>query len=243
MSLLLRRGMVLAAGLGLRMRPLTERCPKPLLRLRGRTLVDHALDRFVVAGITDAVVNCHYLSEQIVAHLTPRMVPRLQFSAEPRLLETGGGVTQALPMLGPDPFAVANGDIVWLDAARPALGRLADAWDDGLDALLLLARTVTAHGYDGAGDFFLDPNGGVRRRKRGEVAPFVFAGVQILHPRLFERCLPEPFSLNRLYDRAIAAGRLRGLVHDGLWFHLGTPRDLIEAEGWLADRHYLEQEG
>jgi MurNAc alpha-1-phosphate uridylyltransferase len=227
-------GMVLAAGLGLRMRPITDRLPKPLVPLGGRTLVDHALDRFDAAGVERAVVNTHYKGEMLARHLAARRKPQITLSPEDELLETGGGVLQALPLLD-DVFYVANSDVFWLDGTTPALLRLARAFDaERLDALLLLQRTVTALGYEGPGDFIADPLGKLRRRREREVAPHLFAGVQILTKRLFAGQKPGKFSLNALYDRAIAAGRLAAIVHDGEWYHIGTPAGLVLAEARLA---------
>lgn len=224
-----RRAMVLAAGLGLRMRPITDRMPKPLVPVAGRPMLDRVLDHLDAAGATGIVVNLHYKGDMIRAHLGGR--PGILFSEEEVLLETGGGVAKALPLLGDAPFYVVNSDIVWLNGPLPALHRLAAAWDDStMDGLLLLQRTASAFGYDGAGDFFLDPLGVPRRRREREVAPLLFAGVQILHPRLFADVPAGPFSLNRLYDRALAAGRLRAIVHDGGWFHVGTPAALAELD-------------
>lgn len=229
-----RAAMVLAAGLGLRMRPITDRMPKPLVPVMGRTMLDRALDHMAAAGVERIVVNTHYKSEMIHAHLAGR--PEIAFSDEDVLLETGGGVAKALPLLGPDAFYVANSDIIWLNGARPALDRLAEKWDDGrMDALLLLQRTASAFGYDGQGDFFLDPLGVPRRRREREVSPLLFAGVQILHPRLFENAPAGTFSLNVLYDRALSAGRLFAIVHDGAWYHVGTPQALSELEARMGE--------
>jgi MurNAc alpha-1-phosphate uridylyltransferase len=229
------KAMVLAAGLGLRMRPLTEKIPKPLVKLDGRTLVDHALDRLEEAGVADAVVNAHYLAPLLVRHLAERARPRIAISEEKELLETGGGVRLALPRLG-DAFFVVNSDVVWLNGRRSALARLRDAFDPGTtDALLLLQRTTAAVGYDGVGDYFLDQLGVPRRRHKEQVAPYVFSGVQILSRALFDGVTETRFSLTRLYDRAEEAGRLRAIVHDGLWFHIGTPTGLKEAEAALAE--------
>lgn len=225
-----KRAMVLAAGLGLRMRPITEKLPKPLIEVAGRTLLDRALDRLEESGVADAVVNVHYLGSAIERHLRSRARPAIQISREEELLETGGGVRKALDRLGSAPFFVVNSDITWLDGPRPALRRLADAWDDAkMDALLLVNSVARTDDYDGSGDFFLSPAGRLRRRKRSEIAPFLFTGVQILHPRLFEGTEPKRFSLNLLYDRAEEQGRLYGLVHDGIWFHIGTPSGLAIA--------------
>ena len=230
----LTHAMVLAAGLGTRMRPLTDDRPKPLLDLDGRSLLDHALDRLEAAGITQAVVNAHWLGEQVEAAMARRADPRIIVQKEDALLETGGSVTMALPLLGDGPFAVVNGDAFWLDGPTPALRRLAAAFDDAeMDALLLMVRTTQVEGIVGKGDFLLDPIGRMRRPKEREIAPYIYAGVQILSPRLFKDAPEGAFSLNRLYDRAIEAGRLYGLVHDGVWFHLSTPDDLHQAEATL----------
>lgn len=227
--------MVLAAGRGERMRPLTETTPKPLIALHGQAMIDTILDRVAAAGVNDAVVNLHHLGHKLEEHLKARKSPRVRFSPETTLLETGGGVKLALPLLGSAPFYAINGDIFWLDGALPALERLAAAWDgEKMDALLLLQSTVTAFNYDGAGDFQLMPDGKLRRRREREIAPFVFAGLQILDPSLFADAPSGPFSLNRLYDRAAESGRLYGLRHDGEWFHIGTPQSLVEAERELG---------
>ncbi|WP_142849050.1 nucleotidyltransferase family protein [Telmatospirillum sp. J64-1] len=227
--------MALAAGLGQRMRPLTNEIPKPLIEVAGRTMLDRVLDHFGNAGVERIVVNTHWKAGKIHNHLGTR--PGIAFSNEESLLETGGGVKHALPLLGDDPFYVANSDIIWLDGTTPALQRLAQAFDpDRMDALLLMQRTATAKGYEGKGDFFLDPLGVPRRRGEKEVAPLLFAGVQILHPRLFDGAPEGRFSLNVLYDRALEAGRLFGIVHDGDWFHVGTPDALFEIDALLRAR-------
>jgi MurNAc alpha-1-phosphate uridylyltransferase len=226
--------MVLAAGLGLRMRPITLTTPKPMVAVVGRTMLDRALDHLAEAGVSDIVVNTHWLAERIRAHLAVR--PGVTLSHEDELLETGGGVAQALPLLGAEAFYVVNSDIIWTNGGTPALRRLADVWDDGrMDALLLLQPTAGAVGYEGPGDFFLDPTGVPRRRSGREVAPTLFSGVQILHPRLFEGAPSGRFSLNVLYDRALEAGRLFAIVHDGRWFHVGTPEALPEVEARLRE--------
>jgi MurNAc alpha-1-phosphate uridylyltransferase len=230
----LTHGMVLAAGLGLRMRPLTETTAKPLLSLHGRSLLDRALDRLEAIGVEEVVVNAHWHADKVADAVAGRTAPRIALQREEVLLETGGGVARALPRLGKDPFAVVNGDSVWLDGPRPALARLAAAFDpEQMDGLLLLVRSAQVEGEVGRGDFLLDPLGRVRRPKERELAPYVFAGVQILAPWLV-RDVPEgPFSLNILYDRAIDSGRLYALVHDGVWFHLSTPADLERAEATM----------
>jgi MurNAc alpha-1-phosphate uridylyltransferase len=226
--------MVLAAGLGTRLRPITDATPKPLVRVRGRALLDHALDRLQALGVEKIVVNTHYKAAQIEAHLAQRTAPAVAISHEDELLETGGGVVKALPLLD-DRFYVVNSDVFWLDGKVPALERLARAWDDSMDALLLLQRSTTAIGYDGIGDYLLDPLGVPKRRGERQIAPYIFSGLQILHRRLLDdRALPKKFSLGRLYDRAEAAGRLRAIVHDGEWYHIGTPAALDLAEDRLA---------
>lgn len=226
----IERGMVLAAGLGLRMRPLTDDRPKALVVLQGQTLLDRALGKLRAAGLTRIVVNAHYRSEMILAHLAG--APDIEVSDErDGLLDTGGGVRKALPSFGASPFFVANCDSVWLDGAVPALRRLERHWRrDSMDALLMLHPIERATGYVGRGDFGLDPEGRVIRRPQGGSAPFVFTGVQVLHPRLFAECPGGAFSLNLLYDKAAARGRLFGLVHDGAWFHVGTPEDIATTE-------------
>ncbi len=231
--------MVLAAGLGLRMRPLTETKPKPLIEIAGETMLDRALDRLVAAGVGTVVVNTHWLPEQVEAAVARRAAPAIEISREDVLLETGGGIVKALPNLGTSAFYAVNADIVWRDGTIPALDRLAAAWrDDDMDALLLLQSTVRATGYSGDGDFLMDPMGRLSRRPERVVAPFVFTGIQVLHPRLFEGVAVEPFSLNRLYDAAIDRERLFGIAHDGDWFHVGTPDAIAEAEAEI-----LESEG
>jgi MurNAc alpha-1-phosphate uridylyltransferase len=231
MSTIPTQAMLLAAGLGTRMRPLTAETAKPLLPLGGRPLLDHALDRLRDAGVAKVVVNVHWQSQRVVEHLEAmEPPPEIIIRHEDSLLETGGAVRAALDDLGPEPFFVVNGDTVWLDGPTPALGRLAAAWDDDVDALLLVHRTFQVHAETGNGDFALDPLGAVRRPKEREIVPYIFAGIQLLRPSLFESAPDGKFSLNLLWDRAIAAGRLRAVVHDGLWFHLSTPEDLAEAE-------------
>lgn len=230
-----KAAMVLAAGLGKRMRPLTDTLPKPLVPVAGRTLIDRVLDRMDEAGIERVVVNLHHFRSTLEAHLRQRARPRLDLKPEAELLETGGGVKNALDTLGPDAFFVANADVLWLDGKRSALERLGAAWDNAtMDALLLLQRTTTALGYEGGGDYFCDPLGRLRRRRGSEISPYIFAGIQILHPRLFAEAPAGAFSLNRLYDKAQEEGRLWGLVHDGRWFHVGTPEGLAETEAELG---------
>ncbi|QQP87959.1 nucleotidyltransferase family protein [Skermanella sp. TT6] len=233
----LTHAMVLAAGLGLRMRPLTLEQPKPLIPVAGKPLLDHALDRVAAAGIGTAVVNTHYKGEMIADHLAGRTSPRILLSPEADLLETGGGIRQALPLLGTDPFLSVNSDILWLDGPTPAIDRLTRAWNpETMDALLLLHPAVAAFGYDGKGDFHMDPLGRLTRRRSGEIAPFVFAGVQILKPELFADVPPGAFSTNLIWDRLLESERLYGMRHDGLWFHVGTPASIGEVDDHLEFR-------
>ena len=235
-----KRGMVLAAGLGTRLRPLTETLPKPLVEIAGRTLLDHALDRLELAGVEEVVVNLHYKPAMLAAQLAQRERPRIKLSREEKLLETGGGVRHALPLLG-EAFYVVNGDVFWLDGRDHALLRLARAFEPRrMDAILLLQKTVSAIGYDGSGDYFLDPLGRPRRRREREIAPYLFAGIQLLHRRLFDGVEDGVFSLVKLFDRAEAAGRLAALVHDGEWFHIGTPEGLKATRQRLAS-HRIER--
>ncbi len=222
----MKSAMVLAAGLGTRMRPLSETTPKPLIEVAGRPLIDHAIDRLAQAGVERVVVNLHYKASTIAAHLARRRRPKIELSREETLLDTGGGVAQALPLLDPA-FFVVNSDVFWLDGTESVFARLARAFDpQRMDAVLVFQRTVNAIGYDGLGDYLLDPLGTPRRRGEREVAPFIFTGIQLLHRRLFDAAPQGPFSLNRLYDRAEAAGRLHAIVHDGEWYHVGTPQGL-----------------
>jgi MurNAc alpha-1-phosphate uridylyltransferase len=220
--------MVLAAGLGTRMRPLTNSRPKPLVEVAGQTLIDRVLDRLDEAGVETAIVNTHYQAEMLEQHLKARERPRIHFSRETELLDTGGGVRKALPLLGQGPFFTINADALWTDGERGTLALLAARWDEALmDALLLLHPIENASGYSGSGDFERLPGG---RLYRQNAAPFVFAGVQILHPRLFKDTPEGAFSLNLLYDQAQAAGRLFGQVHNGGWHHVGTMEARNEAE-------------
>jgi MurNAc alpha-1-phosphate uridylyltransferase len=223
-----RIGMVLAAGRGERLRPITDTLPKPLVEIDGRPLLDHAIDRLEAAGVSKVVVNTHHLGDLIIEHLAARQVPEIVISEEEEALETGGAIKRALPLLGPDPFFVVNGDSLWLDGRLSPLTRLAQRFDgETMDAILLLQRTATAVGYDeGLGDFFLDQLGLPRRRREGEVSPYLYAGVQLISPRVFADAPDGPFSVNRIWDAAIAAGRLRAIVHDGTWYHVSTPTGL-----------------
>ena len=227
------RAFVLAAGLGKRMRPVTATLPKPLVAVAGKALLDHALDRAAEGGITEAVVNVHWLADLIEGHLAHRTeVPAIRISDErDALLETGGGVKKALPLVGADPFVVFNSDSFWLEGPTPNLARLIGKWDAAaMDILLLVAPTATSLGYEGKGDFVMDPDGRLERRGEREVAPFIYAGVAILKPELFADTPDDAFSLNLLFDRAIDRGRLFGLRLDGQWLHVGTPDAIAAAE-------------
>jgi MurNAc alpha-1-phosphate uridylyltransferase len=228
--------MVLAAGLGTRMRPLTDRMPKPLVRVAGAPLLDHVLDRLADAGVETAVVNVHYFADQIEAHLEGRKRPRIVISDErAQLLDTGGGVVKALGTLGSAPFFHVNSDTIWIEGVRPNLVRLAESFDPArMDVLLLLAPTAGSIGYDGRGDFAMGPDGRLSRRPERGVVPFVYAGVAILSPGLFADAPQGPFSLNRLFDRAMEAGRLHGLRLDGTWMHVGTPQAIEAAEAAIT---------
>lgn len=231
-----KTAMVLAAGRGKRMRPITDTTPKPLIEVGGMTMLDRMLDALARAGVERAVVNAWHLGDQIESHLANRPSPAVTVVHETELLETGGGVANALGLLGGKPFYVANSDVLILDGVEPAAKRLADAWrDDKMDALLLMHRTVRAFGYDGKGDYTIAPNSRLTRRTEHQIAPYLFAGMQIVHPRLFESCPAGAFSLNLLFDRAQEAGRLYGVVHDGEWLHVGTPQALEAVERQLHD--------
>jgi MurNAc alpha-1-phosphate uridylyltransferase len=228
--------MVLAAGLGKRMRPLTDTIPKPLVKVGGQTMLDQALDRLAEAGVETAVVNVHHLANLIEAHLKGRERPRIAISDERNaLLETGGGIRKALPLLGPRPFLVLNSDSLWIEGPQSNIRRLLACWEeDRMDILLLLAVAATSFGYEGLGDFAMDPAGLLRRRREREVSSFVYAGVAIMKPELFADAPEGSFSLNRLFDRAIDAGRLYGLRLDGQWLHVGTPESIKAAEQRIA---------
>ena len=233
-----KRAMVLAAGKGLRMRPITDKTPKPMIPVNGRPLIDHVLERLADAGITETVVNTHHLAIQIERHLAGRDRPKVIFSNEEVLLETGGGVKNALLQLGEKPFFAVNSDAFWLNGPTDALQRLADIWDeDKMDGLLLLHSTVDAYGYTGMGDFNCDASGQLTRRPEMEVAPWLFTGIQILKPESMAGTPDGPFSLNLVYDRLLEEERLYGVIHDGEWFHVGTPDGLAEAEAYLKVRY------
>jgi N-acetyl-alpha-D-muramate 1-phosphate uridylyltransferase len=236
-SSLLSSAMVLAAGLGTRMRPITLSIPKPLVAIDGIPMLDHALNRLRDVSVNHAVVNVHYLAEQIIEHVASRQTPAITVSDERGLLlETGGGIKKALPLLGENPFWLMNSDSLWIDRLAEdmnasALSEMKQVWDpQHMDIVLLLASRTTSMGYDGRGDFDRAPSGHLSRRIPEHDAPFVYAGAAILKPELFIDTPKGAFSLNLLFDRAIAANRLYGHVLDGEWLHVGTPEAIGEAE-------------
>ena len=234
----LTTAMVLCAGLGTRMAPANNGSPKPLVELQGKALLDHVLDRLAAAGVARAVVNVHHKADLIEQHLAGRRMPRIEFSDErAALLDTGGGVKKALPKLGAGAFLVHNADSVWMEGVGSNLTRLAAAWDDAaMDCLLMLALASSSHGYQGRGDFALASDGRIRRKRvEQEMVPFAFTGVSIAHPRLFDGSPEGAFSLNKVWSRAIEAGRAYGVRMDGVWMHVGTPAALADAEQCLRD--------
>ncbi|HTM75760.1 MAG TPA: nucleotidyltransferase family protein [Burkholderiales bacterium] len=233
-----RCAMVLAAGLGTRMRPLTDTMPKPLVRVAGKPLIDHVLDRLADAGVEKAVINVHHFAEQLIGHLAQRTRPRIAVSDERGLLlGTGGGVKKALPELGKEPFFHINSDTIWIDGAKPNLARLALAFDPkSMDTLLLLAPAKESIGYAGRGDFAMAADGRLTRRGDRDSVPFVYAGAAILQPALFANAPESEFPLTKLFDGAAKKGRLFGLPLDGLWMHVGTPDAITAAEGAMRGR-------
>jgi N-acetyl-alpha-D-muramate 1-phosphate uridylyltransferase len=231
--------MVMAAGLGKRMRPLTATRPKPLIEVAGKPLIDHAFDRLRSAGVKRAVVNVHYLADALEAHVTHRIkdIDVLVSDERKQLMETGGGLVQAREMLGDKPFLCVNSDNLWIDGPIDAIRQLAAAWDDEkMDALLLLVPLARAHCHRGNGDFHIDAFGKItRRRAPGRLAPFVYTGVQILSPQMIRDWPEGPFSTNLFWERAIEAGRAYGVVHQGLWFDVGSPPAIAATEAVLAD--------
>ncbi len=229
--------MVLAAGFGTRMRPLTDALPKPLVPVAGKALLDHVLDRLADVGVTTAVVNVHYMADAIEAHLKGRTRPNIVISDERgELLDTGGGVVKALTLLGDAPFFHVNSDTIWIEGVMPNLNRLAARFDpDQMDATLLVAATTASIGYEGRGDFAMMPDGRLRRRAEREVAPFVYAGAAILSPKMFAAAPAGTFSLNTLFDRSLEAARLFGLRLEGTWMHVGTPAAIKAAEVAISE--------
>ncbi|MBT8388491.1 MAG: nucleotidyltransferase family protein [Altererythrobacter sp.] len=226
--------MILAAGMGKRMRPLTASQPKPLVRVAGRPLIDHALDRLEDAGVAKAVVNVHYLADALEAHIVGRAAPAVTISDErEELLETGGGMLKALPRL-PDPFFSLNSDNIWLDGPRSAFHDLSNRWNpDEMDALLLVVPHARAVNFSGSGDFHMDPLGRLRRRISGRIAPFIYTGIQLVSHRLMREAPEGAFSTNLLWNRAIEEGRLFGASFTGQWFEVGTPEAIAPTEAAL----------
>ena len=224
--------MVLAAGLGVRMRPLTDAVPKPLVPVCGKAILDHVLDRLLAAGVGTAVVNVHHFADLIERHLAKRQAPNIVISDErAELLDTGGGVVKALPQLGAAPFFHLNSDTIWIDGVRPNLIRLADAFNVArMDGLLLLAAASSSIGYAGRGDFMMATDGRLKKRTEREMAPFVYAGAALLRPELFKDAPDGAFSLTTLFERAAESGRLHGLRLEGVWMHVGTPGAIAQAE-------------
>ena len=224
--------MVFAAGLGKRMRPVTDALPKPLVKIGGRAMIDHMLDRFAEIGVKRAIVNVHYLADQLEQHLAKRTAPEIIISDErEKLLDQGGGIKKVLPLIGGAPFFICNTDAIWLEGARSNLARLAERWDaDAMDILLLVAASATSVGVDWAGDFLMDTQGRLSRRGESDVAPFVYAGVGIIKPQLFAGVKEDVFRLAPFFFSAAERGRLFGQRLDGQWLHIGTPAAIEEAE-------------
>jgi MurNAc alpha-1-phosphate uridylyltransferase len=225
--------MIMAAGLGLRMRPLTLTTPKPLIKVAGKALIEYAVEKLKAAGVENVVVNKHYLPDQIEAWAKTQHGIKIETSDESdQVLETGGGIARALPLLGNEPFYVLNSDCFWIEAKTPALQRLHEAWDDGkMDSLLLLCDPARTTGYHGGGDFVIAPDGHLTRQTQNAL---VYIGAYIVHPRLFANAPVGAFSMNVLWNKAIAAGTLYGLEHLGHWFDVGTPDGIPAAEARLA---------
>jgi MurNAc alpha-1-phosphate uridylyltransferase len=233
-----RTAMIMAAGLGKRMRPLTATKPKPLIEVGGKALLDHVLERLRVAGVKKVVVNVHYLADALEAHLASREHGFEVVISDERnlLMETGGGLVQAAPLIDCDPFLALNSDNLWVDGPADTLKLLASHWDDAkMDALLLLVPLARALNHKGMGDFHMGRTGRIRRRDRSHVAPFVFTGIQMVSKRLLRDAPPGPFSTNILWDRAIEEGRCFGAVHQGLWFDVGTPQSIQMTETALEN--------
>ncbi|MEH6789636.1 nucleotidyltransferase family protein [Parasphingorhabdus sp.] len=230
--------MIMAAGLGTRMRPLTDDRPKPLVEVAGRPMIDHCLDKLARAGVETVIVNVHYRADQMEAHLAALPFPGKILVSDERvqLMETGGGLVQAEPLIAAETFFCLNSDNLWTDGPVSSLHRLAQAWDDQkMDALLLLVQRSAAHNYQGAGDFHLDSENRISRKLAGQEAPLIFSGIQLLSRRLLRDPPSGPFSTNMLWQRAIGEGRLHGLIHEGQWFEVGSPEAIAPTEAALAD--------
>jgi len=231
-----KKAMILAAGLGTRMRPITEKTPKPLIKVHGKPLLDHALDALKRSDIEEVVLNVHYLADQIEDHVKSRSDMKIHISDErEELLDSGGGIASALPLLGNEPFFLLNADSFWVEGCKPNLGRMAEFWQaNDMDILLLLSSMATAVGFGSRGDFTMDADGRLARRIEHKVAPFAYAGAAILNPSIFDEAPEAPFSLNRQFDEALEKERLFGLRLEGLWLHVGTPDAIREAEDAIA---------
>jgi len=233
------RGFILAAGLGSRMRPLTDICPKPLLKVQGKPIIDYALDSLKQAGVTDVIVNVCYLGEMIEEHLKHRTDINITISHEEERLETGGGVKKELGFFNDQPFYVLNGDVIWMNGSVPVLQRLAHNWDSAtMDLMLLLYPKDKLSDFTGAGDYNFDTKntGIIKHRGSQDSASYVFAGPRIVHPRIFENSPECAFSFIELFHKADRSRRLYGAVHDGEWYHLGTPEELAQTEAILKER-------
>ena len=231
------RAMILAAGLGTRMRPLTNDTPKPLVKVAGRALIDHAIDRLVAAGVTTIVVNVHYHAEKLRNHLARRDDVEIRISDEiDAILGTGGGILRALPQFEGESFFLHNSDSIWAEGYGRALERLKTRWNpESMDSLLLMASLVTSMGYEGRGDFLMDSEGRLTSVPEGRLSPFAYVGASIIHPRLFENAPGGAFPLLQLWERSMEQGRLFGVRLDGVWMHVGTPEAVKEADAFLAD--------
>lgn len=236
--------MVFAAGIGARMRPLTLEIPKPLIKIAGKPMIDYTLDMLAAAGIAEAVVNTHHKAAMVEEYLQSRAIPKISISHEAELLETGGGVLQALEKFGDKPFFCCNTDTILLDEKSHSLNKLMEKWDgEKMDMLLLLQPREKAFGYSGNGDFFIGPDDKLPPLEKSRLSPFIFSGIQLISPRLFTRDHPKgPFSLNYFYQSEVQPdgflNRIYGLTHDGNWLHIGTPDIIAEAEKILGSRHF-----
>lgn len=231
-----KKAMVLAAGLGKRMRPLTENKPKPLIKVQGKTLLDHGLDALAQAGVEEVVINVHYHADQIEEHVALRKNLKITISDERvELLDSGGGIVKALPKLGKSPFYLINADSFWIEGFQPNLTRMAKQWNaDSMDIMLLLSGMANAIGFNSKGDFDMDADGRLTRRGEGLVTPFGYAGAAIINPTIFKTAPKGPFSINQQFDEAIEKERLFGMRLEGLWLHVGTPEAICEAEEAIA---------
>ena len=229
---MIENAVVLAAGLGTRMRPVTDTIPKPLVTVHGKTLLDYALDALAAGGVKNSVVNVHYLAEQIEAHVAPRQAPSIKISDErDALLDSGGGVKKAIGLFEPGPFFILNADSFWVEPDTSMIKTMRNQWNSKkMSMLLLVVPLEHAVGFDGKGDFFMDGEGRLSRRGEAESAPYVYAGAIVANSKSFQSISATKFSLNQLFDAAIEEGRLMGCVLQGLWLHVGTPQSISQAE-------------